>query len=93
MVLHEVHLDQAIRDHCQVLIEMMDKIYAKAYKTIYRGHQKKLVHYCERLNGLRLTRDGILQIPFSNGSTLQICTFMRTGEGKNVEEGPGKSCR
>lgn len=59
---YSVNLETAVEEHCRLLIVVMDAIYEKAVKTLYKGQSKKLTEYGECLKDLRVEREGGLVI-------------------------------
>ncbi|MBS0165418.1 MAG: hypothetical protein JSR29_05015 [Nitrospira sp.] len=53
-----VDLKEAINRHCLALISVIDRIYEKSLKTLYRDQQKKLAEFQKRLADLRFILDG-----------------------------------
>ena len=57
-VLYSLDLEAAIEAHCRVLISILDAVYEKSIRTLYKGQDKKLAELTERLEDLRTERDG-----------------------------------
>ncbi|MBA4349229.1 MAG: hypothetical protein C0415_04480 [Thermodesulfovibrio sp.] len=72
-----VNLKTAIEYHLKLMIELLDKIYEKAITTFYKGNQKRINEYKEKLKDLRIEKEGGLVIrPTHDGPKLIIT--MRT---------------
>jgi hypothetical protein len=59
---HTVKLDDAVVEHCKLLVSILDEIYAKSMRTIFKGRTKQIAEFTERLQELRLVRAGNLLI-------------------------------
>lgn len=55
-----VDLKECISEHLILIIDLLDKIYEKAIKTIYRGNQLKLDEELNKLTELRRLKNKIL---------------------------------
>jgi hypothetical protein len=49
-----VDLRECLNEHLEVLINLMDKVYEKTIKTLYRGEKEKLADLTEKLKDLRI---------------------------------------
>lgn len=49
---------EALKEHFVLLTHLMDEIYEKSYKTLFKGHQTKLKEHQEKLNDLRVVKSG-----------------------------------
>lgn len=70
-----VDLEEGIEEHCRLLISTLDSVYEKAFRTLYKGQQKRLDEFSERLADLRTERDGGLVLRFAEDEKLVIHTF------------------
>jgi hypothetical protein len=73
--LQSVDLEAAVEEHCRLLISMMDTMYAKAIRTLYKGQSKKLAEHTERLEDLRTEKDGGTVLRLPQGGKLVIHTL------------------
>ncbi|MGE0469585.1 MAG: hypothetical protein AB7L09_12475 [Nitrospira sp.] len=64
-----VDLKEAINRHCLVLISVIDRIYEKSFKTLFRGQQNKLTEFQKKLADLRFVRDGNRIVCVGTGKT------------------------
>lgn len=53
-----IDLKAALKESTAVLVELLDEVYEKTYKTLFKGQTKKLAEFKERLNDLRVIKDG-----------------------------------
>jgi hypothetical protein len=67
-----VDLREAVNKHCVALTSVLDRIYEKSFKTLFRGQQKRLAEFQKKLNDLRFVRDGNI--------------LVRTGKGRQKME-------
>jgi len=74
-VLRSLDLEAAIEEHCRLLISVMDAMYAKAIQTLYKGQSKKLTELKERLEDLRIEKDGGIVLRSPQGGKLVIHTL------------------
>lgn len=74
-VLYSLDLEAAIEAHCRVLISVLDAVYAKSIRTLYKGQGKKLAELTERLGDLRTERDGGLVLRQPEGRKFVIHTL------------------
>jgi hypothetical protein len=72
--LQSLDLEAAVEEHCRLLISVMDAIYAKAIQTLYKGQSKKLTELTERLEDLRIEKDGGIVLRSPQGGKLVIHT-------------------
>jgi hypothetical protein len=70
-----VDLKDAVEEHCRLLISVMDAMYEKASQTLYHDQRKKLAEYKERLEDLRIEKDGGIVQRYPQGLTLVIHTL------------------
>jgi hypothetical protein len=73
--LQSLDLEAAVEEHCRLLISVMDAIYAKAIRTLYKGQSKKLTELTERLEDLRIEKDGGIVLRYPQGGKLVIHTL------------------
>ncbi len=85
---HNVDLKKAISAHIETLVEMLDRILDKAIRTFYRAQEtcKDCKEYSERLEELRIIRNGGLVSKMPDGSKL-IFTMAKSNK---VNSGDGK---
>lgn len=69
-----VDLEKAIEEHCRLSISVLDLIYGKAAKTLYKGQDNKLAESMERLEDLRTEKEGGLVLRVQGGPKLVIHT-------------------
>ncbi len=55
-------LRECINQHFEILIALMDKVYEKTVKTLYKAEKKTFEEYMQKLKDLRIQRDGGLVI-------------------------------
>lgn len=55
---HTIKLDEAVSDHCKLLASILDAIYEKSTKTLFKGRTKKIAEFAARLDDLRFVRAG-----------------------------------
>jgi len=67
-----VDMKEAVNKHCLALISVLDRIYEKSFKTLYRGQQRRLAEFQKQLDDLRFVRDGNM--------------LLRTGKGRQKTE-------
>jgi len=72
----------------------MDTMYAKAIRTLYKGQTKKLTELTERLEDLRIEKDGGMVLRSPQGGKLVIHTLAdrnlttrSTGRAKKLRAG------
>lgn len=70
-----VDLEKAIEEHCSLMISTLDSVYAKTFRTLYKGQSTKLHEFSERLADLRTERDGGLVLKVSENRKLVIRAF------------------
>jgi hypothetical protein len=68
-------LEKAIEEHCRFVIAMLDTVYEKAVRTLFKGHQKKLAEFHDKLADLRTERDGGLVLRMAQDTKLVIHTM------------------
>lgn len=73
--LTRVDFRECLNEHFEVLIDSMDKIYEKTVKTLYRGEKEKLEEFLEKLQDLRITKNGGLVVTSSEGRKIVIQTM------------------
>lgn len=66
---HTVKLDEAISAHCASAVEVLDQIYEKSVKTLFKGQASKIAEFSKKLADLRFVRDGNLIIPIGERSS------------------------
>lgn len=72
-----VDLRKCLEEHLVLLAGLMDKIYEKTIKTLYKEHKKKLTAHLDRLHDLRIMKDGGVVLA-SDG-----CKIIVTASSKN----------
>ncbi len=70
----EVDVQDLLQEHLRLMIEILDGIYEKAVQTLHRGHEKVLAECAERLEYLRIEKDGglVIRSAATNGETKPI---------------------
>ncbi|MBI1398235.1 MAG: hypothetical protein GC151_19855 [Betaproteobacteria bacterium] len=53
-----VKLDDAILEHCKAVTSVIDRVYEKSAKTIFKGQSHKIAEFQDKLKDLRFVRDG-----------------------------------
>ncbi len=56
------------------MIDFLDKIYEKTVKTLYKPDKKKIKIFLEKLDELRIIRDGGVIISLQDGGKLTMHT-------------------
>lgn len=68
----EYDLQEALNQHCDALISVLDTIYEKSYKTFFKANKDKQLIHENKLGELRQVRDGAIVIhitsPNSDGT-------------------------
>ena len=67
-----IDLKEALLAHCKVATSVLDRLYQKAMKTLFKGQQQRLAEFHLKLKDLRFVRDGN--------------TIIRAGMGKHKME-------
>jgi len=57
-----IKLDEAVNAHCTAMVEVLDQIYEKSVKTLFKGQDSKIAEFSKKLDDLRFVRDGNLII-------------------------------
>jgi hypothetical protein len=70
-----VNLETAAEAHCRLIISVLDSVYEKALRTLFKGHQKRLTEFNEKLLDLRTERDGGIVLRMPQGRKLVIRTM------------------
>lgn len=73
--LQSLDLEAAVEEHCRLLVSVMDSMYAKAIQTLVKGQDKKLAELEERLQDLRIEKDGGIVWHLPHGGKLVIRTL------------------
>ena len=55
-----IKLDEAVKTHCVAVTSVLDRIYEKSVKTLYRGQSTRIAKFNKKLEDLRFVRDGNL---------------------------------
>jgi hypothetical protein len=53
-----VQLDRAIMEHCKAVTSVLDRVYEKSVKTLFKGQSNKISEFQRKLQDLRFVRDG-----------------------------------
>lgn len=53
-----IRLDKAVNAHCIVLTSILDQIYEKSIKTLFKGQDKRIAEFNKKLDDLRFVKDG-----------------------------------
>jgi hypothetical protein len=64
-----VKLDDAVNDHCKLVAAILDTIYEKSIKTLFRGQSKRIAEFTECLQDLRFVRAGNMLIRIGGRSS------------------------
>jgi len=72
LVLQRVDLKECVEEHSKLMVELLATIYEKAVKTAYKGNEKKLQKYKEKLDDLKIIRDGGVVMKAAGGDKLII---------------------
>lgn len=68
-----IRLDEAVNAHCVAVVSVLDRIYEKSVKTLFKGQDSKIAEFNTKLADLRFVRDGNLIIGGpNNGKSFQI---------------------
>lgn len=73
-----VDIRECINQHFEVLVDLMDKVYEKTIKTLYRGQTKKLEEFMDKLKDLRIAKDGGSVIDLPGGEKIVIRMMAQT---------------
>lgn len=57
-----VELDDALHAHCVAVTSVLDRVYEKSVKTVFRGHDARITEFQKKLEDLRFVRDGNILI-------------------------------
>jgi hypothetical protein len=81
-----IKLDEAIDEHTKAVIDVLDKTFEKSARTLFRGRDKKLKEWKEKLDDLRFERDGNVIIRASSGDKRHVLriAFVAPGESKRT---------
>lgn len=61
-------LDEALDAHCKAVIDVIDVIYEKSIRTLFKGQMNRLKEFQKKLEGLRFVRDGNVIIGVGGGN-------------------------
>ena len=78
-----VDLKECLKEHLGLMVEFADQIYEKSIKTFHKGNQKKESEHNDRLNDLRIEKDGGIVIKTEGGDSKIIITLM----GHEIQQG------
>jgi hypothetical protein len=53
-----IDLDEAVNAHCRLIASVLDRIYEKAVKTLFRGQITRIEEFDQKREDLRFLRDG-----------------------------------
>lgn len=69
-----VDLGEAVDTHCKAISDVLDRIYAKSIRTLFRGQNTKIAEFEAKLADLRAMRDGtlIIRAVVAGGSPSEI---------------------
>lgn len=70
----KVDFRECLSEHFEVLIALMDKVYEKTVSSLYRAEKKKFEKFMEKLENLRIVKDGglVICLPKGQGEELVI---------------------
>jgi hypothetical protein len=68
-----VNIGEALSEHCKLAVSVLDSIYEKSVKTLFKGQQTRIDEFNEKLEELRALRRGavIFRAP-QNGNTSEV---------------------
>lgn len=77
------NLRNAVTEHCDFMLELLDAIYAKSFKTIFKSNQMKLTEHASKLEDLRHEKAGrlIIRSLAPGGTNFIIVPMKGSGEG------------
>lgn len=61
-----IRIDEALVEHCKLTVSVLDSVYEKSVKTLFRGQKKRIEQFNQKLEELRQVRDGSLIIRFGS---------------------------
>ena len=62
-----INLKEALLAHCKAITVVLDRLYDKAVRTLFKGQQKRLAEFQKKLDDLRFVRDGNMLIRAGKG--------------------------
>jgi hypothetical protein len=68
--LDSIDLKASIEEHLKFVVGLLHRIYEKTYKTLYEPNTEKLAECAEKLEELRIVRDGGQVVQGADGSKL-----------------------
>lgn len=70
-------LQKAVAEHCDFMLDLMDAIYEKSYKTLFKSNKLKQAEHSEKLDALRKVKEGylIFKAPGQNGLSIVVGPF------------------
>ena len=78
---HErVDLKKALEEHARLVINVLDEIYEKSTNTLYEGQKKELARHAERLDELRIERDGGIVLKMRAGRKVIVTLGTTRGQ-------------
>lgn len=78
--MERIDLEMALGDHLGLIVEVLDQIYEKAVKTLFRSDEKRIAEFHAKLDELRVIRDGGSVIDVPGGPKIIIHTIGRGEE-------------
>jgi len=73
-----IDLKECLEEHIELMISFLDQIYEKSIQTFYKGDQKKLMEFTEKLNELRIEKEGGHVLKGFDGDSKLIIHTMKT---------------
>jgi len=77
------NLRNAITEHCEFMLELLDAIYEKSYKTLFKNNKPKLAEHLAKLDELRKAKAGyfIFKSPGPGIPSIVIVPMKGSGQG------------
>lgn len=80
LALQRVDLKQCVEEHSKLMVQLLATIYEKTAKTAYKGNEKKLQKHKEKLQDLKIIRDGgvVMESPGGDKFVIQLNSYNET---------------
>lgn len=92
-----IDLKKAVNAHCNAVVSVLDRVYEKALKTLFKGQQKRIAEFQQKLDDLRFVRDGNMIIRADKGkhkmTIRMIFVKSRTTSGSGGRASPRSARR
>ena len=75
LITERVDLKDCLEKHLALMVDVLDKIYEKTVKTVYKSNKKKIEELNQKLHDLRIVRDGGVVMDLPGGTKLIIHTM------------------